>query len=557
MKGFKKLLTVILTLAMVMTMGMTAFAAETTKDVGSGSGSITISKAAEGQEYDLYKLFEYIPSSGTYAIGEYKITTAFTGLRNYSATVDDVTLNASDYISVDSNGYVTWINTDKSNSVTGTDSAAIAKFAKLVNQYIEDKKKDSSPISPISNVTPAVSPDKIADSQNEIVKFTGLDLGYYIVGSSLGALVSLDTTNKDAEVIEKNSMPTSDKTVKEDSTGNYQKQNDDEIGKEVEFKTTIAVKAGGKDYIMHDAMDDGLTLDPKSIVVKDLPRGVTSNTVTSGLTDTVEVESGKYSPCTFEVNFSGTFNSDTTVTVTYKAAINSKAIVRTGEKNTVLLEYGNHAKAAPITTTTYTYDFSIFKYASDATGTKALSGAEFSLFRNKTGDDSYVAFDVTKSAADNTKANAANLISLVQEEKDEVTGANVYHLVKAGEAKAVTSISTPASGKIIIKGLDADVYHMIETTAPKNYNLPRNDFLITVNRGKESVIDGFYTLEFSGNGASKDSTDPTQMKIENTQGALLPSTGGIGTTIFYLIGGIMILGAFVTFIVKRKMTANK
>ena len=555
MKCLKKLLTGILTATMVMTMGMTAFAAETTQNVGSGTGSITINKAVEGQKYDLYKLFEYVPSSGNDAIGEYKLTSEFSGLKNYTATVDGAVLNAKEYISVDSDNYVTWINVHKSDSLAGTDSAAIAKFAKLVNQYIEDQKKTTSPIAQISSVTAAVSSDGIADSQNEIVKFTGLDLGYYIVGSSLGALVSLDTTNKDAEVVEKNSMPTSNKTVMEDSTGNYQKQNDDEIGKEVEFKTTIDVKAGGKDYIMHDAMDDGLTLDPASIVVEDLPAGMTSNPKTSGLSDKVEVSPGNEKPCTFEVEFSGTATSDATITVTYRAVINPKAVVGTGENNTVSLEYNNHAKAAPTTTTTYTYGFKIFKYAKDADGkTTPLSGAEFSLFRYGT---SYVTFDATKSASDNAKANAANLISLILEAKDADTGANVYRLAQVGEAGAVTTVSTTDSGKIIIRGLDADNYHMIETKAPTNYNLPKNDFEIIVHRADNSTINGSYTLAFSGPEATADNDDKAQMDIENAKGTLLPSTGGIGTTIFYLIGGIMILGAFVTFIVKRKMSANK
>ena len=555
MKGLKKLLTAILTLAMVMTMGMTAFAAETDKKVGNGEGTITINNAAEGQTYKLYKVFDYtqITSEENKQVGEYKLATDFYGLQNYAKTVDEESLKVSDYISVDSNNYVTWVNTDTSNSKNGIDDKAITKFAKLVNQFVADRKT-----SEVGRADVPISSDGIADSQNETVKFTGLDLGYYMVGSTLGALVSLDTTNKDAAVIEKNVMTTLDKTVKEDSTQDFQKQNDDEIGKVVEFKTIINVKAGGNEYIMHDAMDDGLTLDPTSITISNLPKSMTSTPRTSGLTDTVDV-SGNEKPCTFEVRFTGICTSDTTVTVTYTATINSNAVVgNPGENNTVLLEYNNHAKTAPSTTTTYTYDFKIFKYAQGAGQEKTpLSGAEFSLFRNKTGNDSYVPFVVTKSAADNAKDNAANLISLIQEKVGSATEASVYHFAKVGDEGAVGYISTPASGKITIRGLDADTYHMIETKAPTNYVLPKNDFTITVNRTTESTIDGSYTLAFSGVGAIVDQGDHSQMDIENTQGTLLPSTGGIGTTIFYLIGGIMILGAFVTFIVKRKMTANK
>ena len=97
---------------------------------------------------------------------------------------------------------------------------------------------------------------------------------------------------------------------------------------------------------------------------------------------------------------------------------------------------------------------------------------------------------------------------------------------------------------------------MIETQAPTGYNLLTSDITVQLSsiKNSENNLTGGVSVTST---ILSESTVGEQIKVENKTGALLPATGGIGTTIFYLIGGIMILGAFVTFIVKRKMTANK
>ena len=112
----------------------------------------------------------------------------------------------------------------------------------------------------------------------------------------------------------------------------------------------------------------------------------------------------------------------------------------------------------------------------------------------------------------------------------------------------VTDIVTTAAGAIKISGLDADTYHLIETKAPAGYNLLTKDVTVLITRGSDA------------NGeVSKDGTKTAdkQVKVENSTGALLPTTGGIGTTIFYVIGAILILGAAVALIVKRRASVKE
>lgn len=93
------------------------------------------------------------------------------------------------------------------------------------------------------------------------MKFENLELGYYLVDSSLGALCSLNTTAPDAVIKDKNSKPDTEKKVEEDSTKEYGEKDDADIGQTVNFKTTISAKKGAENYILHDKMSKGLTFD--------------------------------------------------------------------------------------------------------------------------------------------------------------------------------------------------------------------------------------------------------------------------------------------------------
>ena len=187
--------------------------------------------------------------------------------------------------------------------MTWVKDADVAAFAKAALAHAKE-----------ANINPVAT--RTADSTT--VKFENLNLGYYLIDTTLGTLCSLDTAVSDVEMFEKNEQPPVKKEVKEDSTGNWGNENTAEIGQTVEFRSTIGAKPGAQGYVLHDVMSAGLTLDPDSIEATGLKKGQDANSgdyhvVTTGLSD----------GCTFEVVFHqsylDTITTDTDIVVTYSA----------------------------------------------------------------------------------------------------------------------------------------------------------------------------------------------------------------------------------------------
>ena len=204
MKHARKLASLLLALVMVFALTATAFAEGET-------GSITINDAVVGQTYTIYQILDlesYNASANAYA---YKATTAWNTFIN-SNEIKGV------YVEVDAQGYVTW-----------KEDADAAAFAKAAQKYAKDN---------------SIANQGTVAATTTTVSFAGLDLGYYLVDTTLGTLCSLDTTNPNVVMEEKNEVPTNVKTVEEDSTGNYGEKNDADIGQTVNFKSTITAQAG-------------------------------------------------------------------------------------------------------------------------------------------------------------------------------------------------------------------------------------------------------------------------------------------------------------------------
>ena len=146
---------------------------------------------------------------------------------------------------------------------------------------------------------------------------------------------------------------------------------------------------------------------------------------------------------------------------------------------------------------------------------KTLSGAKFTLNRNSDG---------------------SNPIALIAE------GNNVYRVAKDGEESTVTEITTDATGAFTIKGLDSDTYYLTETAAPAGYNRLAGPVKVVIGN------DGTVTYNETSTGT---------IKVLNNTGAALPSTGGVGTTVFYVVGGLMVLLAVVLLVTRKKMSAGK
>lgn len=403
------------------------------------------------------------------------------------------------YVTIDAQGYVTW--------VTGADVAA---FAKAAQAYAKANS---------TTITPDADPVKATTTT---VKFEGLKLGYYLVDSTLGTLCSLDTTNPAVTIKEKNGTPENEKKVEEDSTpGVYGSANDADLNQTVKFQSTITAQAGAENYVFHDKMSKGLTFGSVT--------GITLNGTTVEAKYYTVKTSELGDDCTFEVvftqEFCDTLKANDKIVISYTATLNENAVVGLpGNPNESKLEYGekgNTTTTPSSTTTTYTWDLDILKYG-NGNESKVLEGAQFVLL-NK---------DKTKVA---TVVNG------------KLTG--WADVPTAGEDGVTTwpentILTTDTNGKIEIDGLDADTYYLREIKAPDGYNKLAED--------KKVEIKGATKAE-----NSETLTYTTHVeKVNNQSGTELPSTGGMGTQIFYLIGSVLVLGAAVLLVTRRRMSVK-
>ena len=458
------------------------------------TGKITIQNPVAEETYNIYLMFElesYNKETGAYA---YKITNDWK---------EFVTTGAGkDYFSIDGQGYVTL----KDGVTVENNSEVAATIAKAAIAYAKEK-----------NLTPTATLPK-----DDRYTAENLTLGYYVVDSSLGTLCDLTTTNPEVTIEEKNEVPVPDKTVKEDSTDTYGGSNTAQIGDTVEFKTVIHAKPGAQNYKLHDQMEAGLTLNWNSIKVT-----VGDDELTKDKDYTVDFDvkckdsQGKDAVCDFEITFSNdylaTITADTDIVVTYKAVLNKDAeIADDTNDNDTKLDYGDDSHSNWDTTTTKTFKFDIIK--TDSNG-KVLNGAKFALYDAET---------------------AGNKIDLVKESN------GVYHVATDAEKKKEGF--TPdviEAGRATVKGLDANtIYWLEETEAPAGYNKLSGRVKVEIkNSNLTTTMHGDTWQENNGG-----------VHIINKTGAELPSTGGMGTTIFYIIGSVLVLAAVVLLIVRKRMS---
>ena len=501
MKVIKKITAIMLSIMMVLGMSSVVSAAGTT-----GTGKITINNAVVGQTYNIYKILDLESYNDT--IGNYAYKPATDKWKEF---LNETGIKGI-YVAVDSDDYVTW----------KTDADA-TKFAKEALAYAKD---------PTHNIT--FTSTATASTTTTTVEFTGLDSGYYLVDSSVGTLCFLDTMKSgEVKIDEKNVAPTVEKKVQEDSTNNYDNSNTADIGQTVNFKTTITAQAGAQNYVLHDKMDAGLTFDESTVKVQRKVGSEAATNVNSGYT--VKKDSlgeSTSNVCTFHIEFDQTFcdtlQANEKIIITYSATLNKDATVgTTGNKNETWLKYGENKnlETAPSETTTKTYEIPVFKYTLDTNGTtkKGLGGAIFKLTK--------------------TDGETATSIELIKTSTG--TGKDTYRVAKSGETGTVKTITTSSiggdKGKFTIQGLDADTYYLTETKQPDGYNKLSKAVKIEIDK------DGNIKVDDIAIAAGED------VKVENKSGSLLPSTGGRGTTLFYILGAILVVGSGVVLITKKRM----
>lgn len=343
---------------------------------------------------------------------------------------------------------------------------------------------------------------KTADATNTVT-FGTLSLGYYLIDSSTGALCSLDTTHPTATVQEKNSVPTVDKTILD---SNYTtKKNSANIGDTVHFKTTIDVEKGAENYVLHDKMDAGLTFNSNISVSANQPSPIYGR-------DCILQTENLGDDCTFHLVFTQEYLNKLTdsheIDVVYIATVNESAKINQANTNQTWLTYGDNKESNVDKTQTFSFGIPVFKYTGlTRTG---LADAQFKLYNDEACKD-----EVKLTKADD----------------------HTYRVDPKGNATMVS----PIEGKFNVNGLKAGTYYLKEMAAPKGYNKLANPITVTIdNEGKITV----------GNKTT------TEVDVENKSGTLLPSTGGMGTTLIYLAGIVLVVLSGYVLISKRRASTK-
>ena len=397
--------------------------------------------------------------------------------------------------------YVT--TADRAAQLTSTGLFNVEKVADAEKWYVELKNSDTSADALVTAFSAATF-DLSKFPKTEFNKATGetsaesgeVVAGYYYITSTLGSKIALQTLTA-VTIKEKNDYTTDDKIIPADDKNA-------EIGKVITYTLEVNVPVtANKEIVLTDTMSKGLTYKgvqtqspiEGTVAYNGTPdaSGNTSFTITYTADQITTLVAGK--------------EDAQKITVTVNAMVNSEALIETDIPNTLDLKYGNVYEAVPDKENTKTYSVTFDKEDQDGT---MLTGAEFKLTKN----------------TDNTKDSTDGWLGLVA-----ITEGQLYRLATADDAQASITNTIVTDGHTVqINGLDLDLdYFLVETKAPTGYN----------------ILGEHVELE-------KDTTSFIHKDVVNMKGTELPSTGGIGTTIFYVIGGLLVIGAAIVLIARRK-----
>ena len=473
MKHARKLASLLLALVMVFALATTAFAQDVTK------GTITVENPVKDQTYIAYKIFDVVYD-----------TNAENG--HYSYTIDSSTnewySTVSDYARNTARGLtLTQVNGGDTYVVTIGKDFSAPDFADALKADVDGKTGKTL---------------SVADGKATV---TGLELGYYFVTSSTGALCNLTTTNPTVTIHDKNDMP-------------FEKK-DDKVSAEVGETVNYTIKGKVPDYTgfttytykVTDTMSEGLTFK------KDVKVTVGGTDVTFACTITYDVDNNTNK---FTVSIPvKKYTIGAEIEVTYSALVNENAVAKIS-KNSATLTYSNNPSEGTVNTTTpveetvYSSKIVIDKYEKDSTTTK-LEGAEFVLYKEVTPEG---------------ETTATKQYYKWNEENKKVEW--------VADMKAATVVKTDKNGAASFNGLADGTYYLVETKAPAGYNPLKNPVKVEV-KGGSAEADLSVTAE-----------------VANSTGTTLPSTGGMGTTIFYVLGSALVLGAVVLLVTKKRMSTK-
>ena len=522
MKKMKRIIALLTAMIMVFGMSIAAFAAQ------SGGGTITVENATKGQTYTAYKIFD-ATFAGTDGVS-YKVLASKAD--QVSTTLFEVDSTEE---TIDGQQYCTVI------PKKGISEKQITEWA-MENYSAFDSEGTVGTYGSDGTVT-----------------FSDLPYGYYYITSSLGSVVAIDTAHPDAVVKDKNTggPNTPDKKIiAENGTDmTAATSNDAAVGSKETFRVTYNAtnwvtsaeeSSTGKVTVTDTKVErytivdtpTGLDIDSASVLVTVNGSAIYADgaSVNSTYKTTVnkDAETGTLTIAIPWIDEDGASlyeasagSANIPVVVTYDATITSEAATAVAP-NSVEITYNNDGRVTPdgqpVKTYTYTYKFQLDKVKEDGT---ALLGAKFRLYA---GDSVSLGDTPLKFRLEN----------------------GIYVCDPNGTE---TDIDLTQVDHAVIAGLDKQIYTLRETLAPQGYNKAGDVTVLADDllRVDGNILDGENVFS---NGEVSTPNDRGVTTVVNKQGALLPSTGGAGTTIIYVIGGLLVICAGVALAARRRTKAE-
>lgn len=503
MKSMKKI--AVLLLALVMLLGLSSAVSAQT-----GTGSIEVGNVQAGKAVRIYKIFD-LSYTGTEPDQKVSYTISsdwkdfFTAPGKGSAYINETNVE----------GLLTPINVDgktKYINITGGEGGNVAAFSKAAMDYAMKKPLKADK-------------EKLASTGTDTVNFTGLDLGYYLI-YSVGASEVSDSTASICSLT--STVPNGTVNIK--ATYPVITKKDDKASADVGEKVTYTITGKVPDttgftdytYMITDTMSEGLTFNRDVKVTTD--SGVLIKDTDYKVAYDVGNNANKFTVTIYVKNRQDKVGEK--IKVTYSATVNEKAIAKI-ENNHATLTYSNDPTNDKLTETlpeeekVYSARIVIDKYEKGNENTK-LPGAEFVLYKEDAKEIKYYYYNENSKKVEWYSLKAGETLEDV--------------LAAAGQTK-ITKVTTDNNGAASFDGLADGEYFLKETKAPKGYNLLSEPKKIAISNQEETVTETALTVT---------------AKVANASGSPLPGAGGSGTTVFYIVGSILLVGAALTLVIRKR-----